>query len=116
MTGNCTATISRDVPGGRDKYGDANPPADSGSPATTELVAAAAPGLAPELAERARDGVVVDVTLYLPATADVQHTDTVTLEGACAGTYRVEGHPQEWSSPFTGWRPGFVAFLKRAEG
>lgn len=116
MTGNCTATIEDESPGGRDKYGNRTDP-DDYSPLTTEIAGCAvAPGPSPEIAERARDGQVVDATLYVPGQPDIDPAAVVRIDVVMPGAYEIVAGPSPWESPFTGWKAGTVVGLKRASG
>lgn len=114
MTGNCTATV--EAPKVRGKYGD--PVEMDGYDFFTGEIpgCSAAPGPSPEIAERARDGVVVDVTLYVPEEPMIDRRSTVVLDGPCAGSYRIVDGPNVWQSGFSAWQPGTVVGLQRAEG
>jgi len=111
-----TATIVRQVPGGTDEYGDP-------IPGTTIRVDVPGCGWAPRSAgagpssedihDRGRQGVIVGLTLYMPAGTDLRHTDQVELEGLL---YDVEGDPGEWRNPLSGREAGLEVALRRAEG
>lgn len=47
--------------------------------------------------------------VYLPPGSDVSWIDAVRIGGV---TYQVDGQPQEWANPFTGWRAGVVVRLQ----
>jgi hypothetical protein len=60
-----------------------------------------------------RDTVIAGLTIYLPDGADVAAVDRVIARGE---TWDVVGQPQDWLSPFTGWRPGRAVALQRVTG
>lgn len=66
-----------------------------------------------EPTERGRQGVIVGLTVYAPAGSDVLSTDNLLVRGS---TYRVEGEPGDWRSPFSGWEPGMEIMARKAVG
>lgn len=60
-----------------------------------------------------QDQVVTQPTAYLPAGMVVTSLSKLTIRGQ---DYEVDGDPQDWRSPFTGWAPGIVVPLKRTSG
>lgn len=58
-----------------------------------------------------QDLVVSQPTVYLPAGTVVGAVDAVTVRGV---KYEVDGSPNSYVSPFTGWAPGVVVKLKAA--
>lgn len=52
-------------------------------------------------------------TLYAPPGTAVAPTDRIVVRGE---QFQVDGEVAVWVSPFTGWSPGVVIKLKRAEG
>lgn len=60
-----------------------------------------------------REPIVTTPTLYAPFGADVLAGDRIV---SATGTWDVEGHGADWASPFTGWQPGSVFPLRRADG
>lgn len=48
--------------------------------------------------------------LLVPHASDILATDRVRLGGLA---YQVQGLPQDWIDPFTGWTPGMRVFLER---
>lgn len=103
--------IVRASPGGHDEYGD--PVAG-----TTQRIPVTPLGVAPRMSEesnaRGRDGVVVGLTVYLPAGTDIHYTDQ--YEDDSGVVHDVLGEPGVWSNPFTGLAAGIQVALKRAEG
>lgn len=71
------------------------------------------PGQSSEPVQNARNAVITKPEVYAPADADVLAGDRLVVRGK---TYEIDGDPQDWRSPFTGWRPGLVLVLKRVEG
>lgn len=59
------------------------------------------------------DQVQVQPTAYLPSGTAVDSTSKLTIRGL---DYEVDGDVESWRSPFTGWRPGIQAPLKRVTG
>lgn len=116
MIGNVTATIERPDPGGLDQYGD--PVEGDDSPQTHGLAnCTVAPRVSSETTDRAREGVVIGLTLYCPPGTDVARDDVVVIEaGPHAGRYRVDGEPGTWDSGLSSWPAGVVAELKAAKG
>ena len=104
---NCTAYRVR--PAGNDALGDPLGPA-----VRTALEGCSqAPRESSDVHDRGRQGVIVGLTLYMPPTTDLLHTDQVEVDGVL---YDVEGVPGDWNSPLTGWHPGKVVNLTRAAG
>lgn len=71
------------------------------------------PGSSNEPTEVGRNSVVTQPEVYAPVGVDVLAGDRLQIRGR---TYSVEGDPQEWRSPFTGWEAGVVIKLKIVEG
>lgn len=117
MIGNVAVTVERDVPGGLDVYGDPVDPSMY-SPTTTDIEGCTvAPRLAVEPDGRARQGVVVGLTLYCPPGVDIASDDRVIItEGPHQGTYQVDGDPSDWQSGLTGWHAGATVALTRSQG
>lgn len=58
-----------------------------------------------------RTSVIVGFSLFGPPGADILAKDRVkTPDG---NFYRVVGEAASWTSPLTGWSPGFEAALER---
>lgn len=60
-----------------------------------------------------RDTVVVGLTLFLPAGWKVSATDRFRVRGEL---YEVDGQPEAFHHPFTGWNPGLPVSVKRVTG
>ena len=60
-----------------------------------------------------REPIVTTPTLYAPFAADILSGDRIV---SASGTWEVDGHGARWASPFTGWQPGAVFPLRRADG
>lgn len=71
------------------------------------------PGTSSEPVEVGRNAVITKPEVYAPASSDVLAGDRLVVRGV---TYEVDGHPQDWRSPFTGWQPGLVVVLKVVDG
>ena len=70
-----------------------------------------------------RDTVSDTAVLLAPYGADIRVTDEVSVPDSLAvpppyrGTrWRVDGTPEGWQSPFTGWRAGTAVTLTRQRG
>lgn len=108
-----SVTRVRSSPGGVDQFGDP-------IPGTTTQVdipgCAVAPRLSAaeqELTNNGRAGVVIGLTLYTPADADVTFADHFIVRGE---EFEVDGDPGLWVSPFTGKQAGKQIALRRVEG
>lgn len=66
-----------------------------------------------DITERARQGVIVGLSLYAPFDADVVHTDQLEVDGVL---YEVDGEAGRWKQPWSGWEAGCEIALKRAAG
>lgn len=71
------------------------------------------PGRSTEPLQDARTAVLTQPEVYAPYGSDVLAGDRLVVRG---DVYEVDGNPADWRSPFTGWEPGMVIPLKRAEG
>jgi hypothetical protein len=71
------------------------------------------PGVSSEPLQNARNAVITRPEVYAPPGADVLAGDRLVVRGV---TYEVQGNPQDWISPFTGWHPGLVVPLEAVEG
>jgi len=60
------------------------------------------------------DIVRADVILYAPPGSDVRGSDVITLPDETQ--WSVWGYAADYSSPFTGWRPGMQIRLRRYTG
>jgi hypothetical protein len=110
LTNGATVTIRRQGVTGTDRYGDAEY-------GTIESVVvndcAIAPGVRDEEHRNGRMAVVSGLQVYLPAVVQLTALDLVDVNGR---TYRVEGEPAVWTSPYTGITRGVVLTLNRVEG
>lgn len=96
-----------------DGYGDRAP--DWSDPARMALMGAA---VAPQSQREdliGRDATLTTATVYVRASAlvDVRASDRMEVRGV---VFDVDGEPQEWVSPFSGRRQGWVIPLKRVVG
>lgn len=76
------------------------------------VVGAFAPAGSIELVQ-GQDTVITSPSVYLPAGTVVAAVDQVTVRGL---TFDVDGDPQDWRNPFTGWQAGIVVRLKSVTG
>ena len=60
------------------------------------------------------DQVRSDIILHAPPGADVRPSDSVTVPDGTE--WKVWGTPVDYTSPFTGWRPGLQVRLRRHTG
>lgn len=60
-----------------------------------------------------RQAVIVGLTVYAPAGADIRPTDRLEVRG---DDYEVDGDVGDWRNPFTGSRPGLEVPVKRVAG
>lgn len=98
-----------------DQYGDPK----EASVSTHDIEnCAVSPMSAQEILERGRDASVLMLRLLAPQGSDILKTDRVIISigDPNPGRYEIDGDPQDWSSPFTGWSPGREVILRRAEG
>jgi hypothetical protein len=70
------------------------------------------PGGSVELVQ-GQDLVTTQPKVYLPAGTVVGALSAVIVAGV---TYEVEGSPNSYTSPFTGWSPGIEVKLKAVTG
>jgi hypothetical protein len=70
------------------------------------------PGGSTELVQ-GQDMVITQPTLYVPAGTVVDSYAAFLINGQ---KFEVDGSPNDWSSPFTGWTPGVAIRLKRVTG
>ena len=107
-----TVVILRTEPDDVDPYGDPIPGASTETPVEGCAVWTGREANAePVAADRAP--LIADLTISFPAGTDVRSTDRVRVRGK---VYDVEGDPFEFVNPFTGWRPGVVAYANRGQG
>ena len=71
------------------------------------------PGGSTEPLEQGRTAVVTQPTVYAAGFPDVLAGDRLVVRGR---TWEVDGDPQAWRNPFTGWEPGTTIKLKAVEG
>jgi hypothetical protein len=81
-------------------------------PVKATYTAAVGPAGSAEMVN-ARELVTWDLDLYLPPDADVDPVDRCVVRGS---TYDVDGMPQRYQNPFTGWSPGVTVRLKEVSG
>lgn len=100
----------RHAPGGVDQYGDPIPGSVTESPIADSFFG---PRTSSDVDGRGRDGVTVGLNLFAPIGTDLDRTDQVKVDGEL---YDIDGEIAPWKHPWTGWEPGIVVALKRAEG
>lgn len=66
-----------------------------------------------EATEQGRQGVILGLTLYLPARTEITAHDRVEVRG---DIYEAVGEEGIWRSPHTEWDPGIEVALRRVEG
>jgi hypothetical protein len=98
--------VARSVTG-QDAYGN-----DVYTEVTSAVTGAFNPGMSSELVQ-GQELVTMQPTVYLPAGTDLTPYDAVDVAGQ---RYEVDGTPNEWQSPLTGWQPGVVVKLKAVTG
>lgn len=101
-------TVTIQHAGGTDQYGD--PIAGTSATVTG---CAVAPRSSSDIADRARTGVIVGLSVYFPAGTVIVASDAFIIDGV---TWQLDGEAGRWVSPFTGWQPGIEAALKRGSG
>lgn len=104
--GKAITLVTRAVTG-RDVYGN-----DVYGETTTTVVGAFAPGGSSEQVQ-GQDTVTTQPTAYLPSGTDPTAIDALEVDGQ---RYEVDGDPQSWQSPYTGWAPGVAVRLQRVTG
>lgn len=105
-----TVTVLRSTPGGYDADGD---PVTSTTAEHDIEGCAVAPRTSEPVDGRGRQGVIVGLTLYAPAGADLLHTDQVRIDGV---VYEIDGEPGVWRSPYSDTVAGIEVALARGEG
>jgi hypothetical protein len=100
----------RPVMGGTSRYGDAE---ETGTTREDIDGAFIAPSSSEDITGQGRHGVTDRWTLYAPWETDLIHTDRVEVDGVL---YELDGDVARWTQPWSGWRPGVVATLKRVAG
>ena len=69
-----------------------------------------APRYSSEVTEN-RSTTIIGFSLFGPPGADILATDRIKAPDG--NTYRVVGEAASWTSPYSGWSPGFEAALER---
>lgn len=85
---------------------------DTWTTTTTTVAGAFNPGASAELVQ-GQDILTVQPTVYLPPGTVVGAIDAVQVGGE---QYEVDGSPNTWTNPFTGWQAGVEVKLKRVTG
>ena len=102
--------IEARVVGGEDSHGN---PVETFSPAVTVEGCAFDPGGSVETMEPGREAVVSSPRIFAPSGTVVTRRSRVQVRGE---NYVVDGDPADWRNPFTGWMPGVVITLEKADG
>lgn len=100
-------TLVKRTKGAPDAFGN-----DTWTTTETTVKGACNPGASVELVQ-GQDLLTVQPSVYLPADVDVSAVDAVTVAGL---TYEVDGSPNLWVNPYTGWRAGLEVKLRRVTG
>lgn len=100
-------TIVTRVKSGTDDYGD-----DTFTESTVTVSGAFDPTIGIEYTGSG-DTVVTNPQALLPYDAPVTSTSVLVIRG---DRYEVDGEPNQWRSPFTGWEAGLAVPLKRVTG
>lgn len=103
-------TIIRFTEPGTDEYGD---PIESQTTRTEVQERYLAPRTSSDTDSIGRDGVVVGLTIGLPAGTDILRTDVIEIDNQ---KYLIEGEPAKWHHPSAPEAQGIVVSLTRAEG
>lgn len=74
---------------------------------------AIAPRSSSDITDRARSGIIVGLTAYFPPDTVILSSDSFVIAGT---VWQLDGESGDWTSPFTGWKPGVEAALKRGAG
>jgi hypothetical protein len=101
----------RTTPAGFDDYGD--PIATATEYELTLTGCFTAPAGVEEVLDRGRHGSIVFLDLYGPTGTDIRHDDIIEIG---ARRYEVEGEPETYQSPHTGWNAGMKVRLRSVEG
>lgn len=105
-----TVTFIRAAPGGVDDNGDPV----AGTETRTEVErCSVVPRTSSEVTDQGRQGVIVGLTVYAPASAVVGPHDRLEVRGEL---YDVDGEPGYWVSQRTGHPAGWEIAAKRVEG
>jgi hypothetical protein len=102
-----TVTLVRRIKGAPDALGN-----DTFTTSAGTARGVFAPGASVEQIQ-GQDTVTSQPIVYLEATADVRAIDAVVIAGI---TYEVDGVPNVWTSPWTGWSPGIEVRLRTVSG
>lgn len=100
-------TVTSRTQTGSDEYGD-----PIYMVTTVTVTGVLAPAIGAETTS-GQDQVITQPTAFLPAGTVVDSLSKLTIRGV---DYEVDGTPEDWRSPFTGWQPGIVVPLKRVTG
>jgi hypothetical protein len=92
---------------GTDAYGN-----DVFSTAPTVVKGAFAPGGSTEQVQ-GQNVLITQPTIYLQPGTDVSAVDAVDIDG---DRFEVDGTPNDWINPFTGWSAGVEVRLRRVTG
>lgn len=76
------------------------------------VTGAFAPGGSTELVQ-GQDTVISQDTVYLPAGTTVAATDQIQIGSR---RWLVDGSPNDWANPFTGWTAGVEVKLQQVNG
>jgi hypothetical protein len=85
---------------------------DTWTTTSTTVRGAFDPGTSVESVQ-GQDLLVTSPRVFLPAGTDVGAIDAIDVAGS---RYEVDGSPNDYTNPFSGWRPGVVVQLKRVTG
>lgn len=102
-----TVTIVNRTKSGTDSFGN-----DVWAETSTPWPGVFNPGTSAELVQ-GEDLLTVQPAVYLYGSPTVGPYDRVEVAGL---SYEVDGNPNAWSSPFTGWSPGVQVNLRRVTG
>jgi hypothetical protein len=83
-----------------------------GTAVTTVVLGGFAPGGSTELVQ-GQDQIITQPTVYLPAGTNVTAIDRIVVAGQ---TFEVDGSPNPYCNPFTGWRTPVEVKLKVVTG
>jgi hypothetical protein len=102
-----TVTLVRRTKGAPDAAGN-----DTFTTSASTVKALFAPGTSVEQIQ-GQDTVTTSPIVYLEASTDPRAIDAVVIAGT---TYEVDGVPNVWTSPWTGWTPGVEVRLRTVSG
>lgn len=100
-------TLIKRTKGVRDSFGN-----DTWTTTSTQVTGAFDPGTSTEQVQ-GQDVVTMQPRVFLPAAVDVAVIDAIQVGGQI---FEVDGAPNHWTSPLTGWSPGIEVRLKRVTG